>query len=99
MASRWEGFPMVLIEAIANGLPSIAFDIDYGPSIIIKDGETGFLVKNGDEETYCSKLGILMSDCELREKMGGQAHIDAISRFSSNVIIKRWTDLFDSLKK
>ena len=40
-----------------------------------------------------------MSDCELREKMGGQAHIDAISRFSSNVIIKRWTDLFDSLKK
>lgn len=97
MASRWEGFPMVLIEAIANGLPSIAFDIDYGPSIIIKDGETGFLVKNSDEETYCSKLGILMSDCELREKMGRQAHIDAISRFSSSVIIDQWVKLFNSL--
>lgn len=97
MASRWEGFPMVLIEALANGLPAIAFDICYGPSSIIIDNVTGSIVSDGNEEEYCIRLKKLMSDYEQREKMGKKAHIDIVNRFSSDIVINRWDKLFNSL--
>ena len=48
MTSNYEGFGMVLVEAMACGVPAVAFDCKCGPKDIIKDGENGLLVRNGD---------------------------------------------------
>ena len=48
MTSRYEGFPMTLLEGIGNGLPLVSFDIPTGPSEIIDDGENGYLLQEGD---------------------------------------------------
>ena len=64
MTSRYEGFPMVLIEAAAKGLPMVSFDISTGPNEIIVDNENGFLVSKYDVESMLAKLEILMDDVE-----------------------------------
>ena len=48
LTSRFEGFSLVLLEAAQSGLPSVAFDCPFGPSDLIEDGQTGFLVPDGD---------------------------------------------------
>lgn len=88
---------MVLIEAMSYGLPSIAFDIKFGPSHIIKNGETGFIISDGDDENYCKQLETMMINYELRKKMSYQASHDIKCRFSSNVVILKWVNLFNSL--
>jgi glycosyltransferase involved in cell wall biosynthesis len=72
LSSRYEGFGMVLIEAMSFGIPCVSFDCNYGPSDIIKDNEDGFLIKNGDEK-FCRKLQELMKDENLRKEMGEKA--------------------------
>ncbi|HEN3664405.1 TPA: glycosyltransferase, partial [Yersinia enterocolitica] len=69
MTSRFEGFPMVLLEAKASGLPIIAYDCDTGPSELIMDNEDGYLVPFADSNTFIEKLLFLMNDEDLREAM------------------------------
>ena len=96
VCSRFEGFSMVLAEAMVNGLPAIFYKT-FGPNSIIKDSVTGYLVSNGDEKSYCERLIQMMEDCDLREQMGKDAREDIISRFSPSVVVKRWIDLFDKI--
>ena len=96
MTSRYEGFGMVLLEAAASGLPAVSFNCPYGPSDIIKDGETGFLVKFGDTSELARKILLLMHDETLRKEMGKKAFVDS-SRFSTEAVMKQWTDLFEEL--
>ena len=77
LPSRSEGFPNALIEAMAHGCPSISFDIDAGPSDIIRDGENGILVPNGDIEGLASALRELAEDESRRLQLG--SHAEAIS--------------------
>ncbi|HEN3602785.1 TPA: glycosyltransferase, partial [Yersinia enterocolitica] len=69
MTSRFEGFPMVLLEAKASGLPIIAYDCDTGPSELIMDNEDGYLVPFADSNAFIEKLLFLMNDEDLREAM------------------------------
>lgn len=71
--SNYEGFPMAIVEVESAGLPVVSFDAPCGPKDIIRDGEDGFLVKNGDIEDFGKKLLSLMQDEELRKKMGEKA--------------------------
>ena len=96
MSSRYEGFGMVLLEAATAGVPAVSFDCKCGPSEIIKDGETGFLVELGDTAGLAEKMLMLMKDEALRKKMGKAAFADS-SRFSTETVMKQWTDLFDEL--
>ena len=96
MSSRYEGFGMVLLEAATAGVPAVSFDCKCGPSEIIKDGETGFLVELGDTAGLAEKMLMLMKDKALRKKMGKAAFADS-SRFSTETVMKQWTDLFDEL--
>lgn len=96
MTSHKEGLPMVLIESASYGLPSIAFDITSGPSDIIENGKSGFLIKNDDLKDYADKLQILMRDENLRKTMGENAKQIVKKRFSKEIILKKWQDLFDS---
>ncbi|MDL0101185.1 glycosyltransferase [Campylobacter felis] len=98
MTSHKEGLPMVLIESASYGLPSIAFDITSGPSDIIENGKSGFLIKDDDLKDYADKLQVLMRDENLRKTMGENAKELVKKRFSKEIVLKKWQDLFASLK-
>ena len=66
--SRTEGFGLVLIEAMACGLPVVAFDCENGPRNIIRDGQNGFLVQAFDVDAFAERLLTLIRDDELRKK-------------------------------
>lgn len=94
--SRFEGFGMVLIEAMACGLPCVSFDCPCGPRDIINDGIDGYLVSNGDIRQLADKLFELISDDNLRDEMVVNARQN-VKRFSIETIGKQWKDLFYSL--
>ena len=96
MSSRYEGFGLVLAEAMTCALPCVSFDCPYGPREIIKDGEDGFLVKNEDIKDLAHKMAQLMSNTNLRRKMGKQAQKN-ITRYKPEYIMNQWTNLFEQL--
>ena len=94
LSSRYEGFGMVLLEAQTAGVPTVSFDCKCGPSDIVADGVTGYLVPANDIPALAEKLLVLMRDETLRKQMGRNAFADA-SRFSEKAVMQRWTDLFE----
>lgn len=96
--SRFEGFGMVLIEAMSCGLPCVSFDCPCGPRDIIKDGVDGFLVDNGDVESLANSLLKLIEDDKLRSDMGIMARIN-VQRYGINIIAKQWIKLFNEIVK
>ncbi|WP_312364692.1 glycosyltransferase family 4 protein [Sphingobacterium sp.] len=98
LSSRYEGFGMVLIEAMACGLPAVAFDCPSGPSEIVRDGEDGYLVENGNVEELAKRICDLIEDDLLRKEMGERAQLNS-ARFHMENIAAQWKDLFESFGK
>jgi glycosyltransferase involved in cell wall biosynthesis len=96
MTSRFEGFPLVLIEAMQCGLPCIAFDCPYGPREIIKNGENGFLIPYDDDSSFIEKLTYLMEHPEEREQMGKAAQKTA-AKYDKIQIMNQWKKLLTEL--
>jgi glycosyltransferase involved in cell wall biosynthesis len=71
LSSKWEGFGYVLVEAMIQSKPIVAFDITSNPEIV-DNGQTGFLVKNADLMDFAEKTKLLINDKELRHKMGAK---------------------------
>lgn len=95
LTSQWEPFGLVLPEAMSCGLPVISFKGD-GPCDIITDGVDGFLVEQGDVETFVRRVCQLIDDADLRRQMG-QAAIAAARRYAPEQILPQWKALFASL--
>lgn len=89
MTSRYEGFPMTLLEGLGNGLPLISFDIPTGPSEIIEDGKNGFLLPEGDIDGMDDKMIRLMNNPNLRLSMSNEAKKKSIM-FSITDICSEW---------
>lgn len=96
MTSRYEGLPMVLLEAQACGLPIVAFGCKCGPRDIVTDGSDGFIVAEGDVEGLAQRLAQLMADEPLRRRMGAKARESAL-RFNEDEIMKKWISTFSTL--
>ena len=98
LTSRFEGFSLVLLEASQNGLPSVAFDCPFGPSDLIEDGQSGFLVPNGDTKAFVERLESLLDNESLRQCFSQHA-INYVQKFRVNTIMQQWETLFETLCK
>lgn len=96
MSSNYEGFPMVMIEAMACGLPVVAFDFKCGPKDIISDGKNGLIIRNGDIEALSEGMMRLMEDTENRKRMSLNAR-KIVDTYSEKAVMDKWIGLFNNL--
>ena len=96
MSSNYEGFPMVMIEAMACGLPVVTFDFKCGPRDIIKDEENGLIVPDGDIQALADAMMRLMSNESLRQTMSVEAR-KVTETYSEDAVMRKWVSLFEGL--
>lgn len=98
LSSRYEGLPMVLLEAQAFGLPIVAFACKCGPKDIISNQETGILVTEGNIEGLARGIRAVMENETLRKQMGVKAKAASL-RYDEDTIMKKWMALFHQLMR
>lgn len=96
LSSRYEGLPMVLLEAMSYGLPPISYSCKCGPRDIIFDGYNGYLIDENNIVAFANKIIKLIENNNLRKQIGENAH-KSIVKYSEQNIINEWVSLFKSL--
>lgn len=96
LSSRFEGWGLVLGEAMAAGLPSISFACDFGPAEMIRHEEDGLLVRDGHVHALAAGLDRLMGDAALRDQLGSRARVSS-RQFQPDRIGQLWIDLVENV--
>jgi len=94
LASRYEGFPNALLEAMSVGLPCIATDCANGPREITRGGQDALLVPPHDMAGLAVALGQIMADPGLRDRLGRQARDSVAKRYRSDAVLAIWDSIF-----
>ena len=94
--SYYEGFSLVLLEAITHGVPCVVFDCPYGPRTIIEDGKCGYLVQDKKIPLFAERLCSLMEDEQLRHQFS-KASVERSKAFNIDAIMLQWKNLFEEL--
>lgn len=89
LASRHEGFPNVLAEAMSRGLPVVSTDCPTGPADLIEDGVDGFLCPVGDSEAIAARLALLLASADERVRLG-RAALGVRERLAPALIARQW---------
>lgn len=97
LTSAYEGFPNAMLEAMALGLPCVAFDCPSGPSDLAANGSAAVLVQSGDVGALASELKKLASDPDRQARLGREAATSVRARFSEETITAKWDELFDAV--
>tara|TARA_R110002049_G_scaffold197763_1_gene367830 strand:- start:6450 stop:7523 length:1074 start_codon:yes stop_codon:yes gene_type:complete len=98
LSSRFEGLPMVLMEAMSQGMACIAYNCKTGPSDILTHRENGLLIDDQNIVEMQESLELLITDRDLRKNLSNNA-ISSLERFSMKTIITKWEELFDKIFK
>lgn len=96
LPSYREGLPLVLLEAKANKLPCVSFDVLTGPREIIRDGENGFLIPMYDKEEMANRICMLIENPIIRQEFSQKSILD-IDKFEKNSILRKWTELLENI--
>lgn len=96
MSSRYEGLPMVLLEALSKGVPPVSFDCPEGPRQLIRSGTNGLLVPQGDIDGLTDALRSLMDDPARRRELGA-AGLDTARDFEAPAVVDRWIELVEDI--
>ena len=94
LSSRFEGWGLVIVEAMAYGLPVVSFACPCGPKEIIVDGVDGFLVEPQNIKELACKISYVIENEEIRKTMGYQASVN-VHRYDIERIVPRWVQLFE----
>jgi GalNAc-alpha-(1->4)-GalNAc-alpha-(1->3)-diNAcBac-PP-undecaprenol alpha-1,4-N-acetyl-D-galactosaminyltransferase len=96
LTSRFEGLPMVILEAMSQGMACIAYDCKTGPSDLIRNGHNGLLIPDQDKSSMQLGLNDLIHDDHLREKISNNA-LDGLNQYSLENILLKWEQIFDEI--
>lgn len=96
LTSRYEGFPMVLLEAMSFGLPIVSYQCQCGPADLISNGCDGFLIEENDVDTFIEKLSLLMDDFNVRRMISNNT-MRKINKFRQEFIMPIWEELFEQI--
>lgn len=96
LSSRYEGFCLVILEAMGAGLPVVSFTCPCGPRDVIDNGKNGYLVVNGSIKDMADKICYMIEHEDERIKMGKMA-IQYSAKYNKDAIMKRWIELFETL--
>lgn len=96
LSSRYEGLPMVLLEAETFGVPCVSFACQCGPKDVIRDSENGLLVPEGDVPGLAEALLKLIQDPAMLVRLGAAAYADAV-RWRPEHIMQQWQNLFENI--
>lgn len=94
LSSRFEGFGMVIAEAMSQGLPVVSFDCPTGPSDMVKSNFNGLLVENQNKKALAEAICYMIEHPNERKKMGRNA-IETSKQFAGNIISKKWYSVFN----
>ncbi len=92
MCSRYEGMPLILLEAMSYALPIVVFDCPSGPRELVTNGENGFLIAMNDKKTFSEKVTALMNNTQMRDVMGARGS-QISENFQLDKILVLWQDL------
>ena len=96
LTSCYEGFSLVILEAMKHGIPCVAFNCPFGPGSIIQDSLNGFLVNDGDIRLFAERLCLMIEDTKMRKEFSQEA-IKRAKVFNRDVVINKWKKLFEEL--
>lgn len=96
LTSRYEGFSLVLLEAMRHGVPCITFDCPYGPKDLVDHNKCGYVIENDKIELFTEKLCYLMNHPEIRKQFSTAA-VNKAQSYHVDSIMNQWKLLFESL--
>lgn len=94
LSSRYEGWGIVLLEAMGAGLPVVSFDCEWGPREMVRDGVDGLLVPREDVPALARALAAVLADEALRARLGAAARASA-ERFAADRVVALWDEVID----